>query len=156
MSFKHLIKAMKLAPKCKYYTTVGGRTAEEIDKSEELLDIKFSKQSIEFYKKMGYLSFFGHEIFGINPNSNTGNLDGNSVLYALNDRKEYELPKKWLPIYNFGDGSMAYLDYSDLNDEEEPSVISAIYIGNNEYRIIEKVAPDLGEFLLMLVEESLE
>ena len=39
----------------------------------------------EFYKKYGYLSFFGNEIYGIDPEDDSGILEGNSVAYALND-----------------------------------------------------------------------
>lgn len=155
MSYLDLKKAMELAPKCKFYTTVGGKTKEEIMKAEELLDVKFSRQCIEFYEKFGYLSFYGNEIFGINPNDNSGILEGNSVAYALNDRVEYSLPAKWVPIYNFDDGTMAYLDYSSLNTENEPRVIMAFYNGK-EYEILEDLAEDFGSFLLQLVEAQLD
>ncbi len=101
--------------------------------SEELLNIKFSKQSLEFYEKSGYLSFYGNEIFGID---------------------EYGLPNEWIPIYNFQDGNMAYLDYSSLNSENEPRVIMAFYNGK-EYEVSEILAEDFGEFLLKLVQEQL-
>ncbi|MBD5476858.1 MAG: SMI1/KNR4 family protein [Lachnospiraceae bacterium] len=94
MSYQNFIKAMELAPKCKFYTTVGGKTEEDIRMSEKMLDIIFSNQCREFYAKCGYLSFYGNEIFGINPNDDSGILEGNSVAYALNDRKEYNLPKE--------------------------------------------------------------
>lgn len=41
-----------------------------------MLNIKFSNQSIEFYKKYGYLSFYGNEIFGIDPDDDSGILRG--------------------------------------------------------------------------------
>ena len=155
MSYQDLQDAMILAPKCKFFTTTGGKSYETIQKSEELLGIKFSKQNIEFYLKYGYLSFYGNEIFGIDPDDNSGILEGNSVAYALNDRKEYDLPKEWLPIYNFQDGNKAYLDYSSLNSEREPKVIMAIYNGIN-YEKVDNLSEDFGEFLLLLVREQLE
>lgn len=154
MSYLDFEKAMSLAPKCKFYTTVGGKTNDEIKKSEKLLKLKFSKQCNEFYKKYGYLSFYGNEIFGIDPDDNSGILEGNSVAYALNDREEYNLPVFWVPIYNYEDGNMAYLDYTSLNKEGEPSVIMAFYNGE-EYEIVETVAEDFGLFVLQLVEEQL-
>lgn len=155
MSYLDLQKAMTLAPKCKFYTTVGGKTKEEINKSEKLLKVKFSKQCTEFYEKYGYLSFFGNEIFGIDPDDDSGILEGNSVAYAINDREEYNLPIEWIPIYNFEDGNMAYLDYSSINSENEPKVIMAFYNGN-EYEIVENLAEDFGSFLLQLVQEQLD
>lgn len=129
MSYLDFKNAMKLAPRCNFYTTVGGKTDKEIERSEEILGVRFSKQGKEFYKEYGYLSFFGTEIFGIDPDDESGILEGNSVAYAINDRKEYKLPKDWIPIYNFQDGNMAYLDYSTLNEESEPKVILAYYNG---------------------------
>lgn len=155
MSYQNLKDAMELAPKCKFYTTVGGRSKEEIRKSEELLGVKFSAQCREFYEQYGYLSFFGNEIFGIDPNDDSGELEGNSVAYALNDRMEYGLPEAWIPLYNFDDGCMAYLDYSSLNEENEPCVIVATFTGSG-YEVVEQIAEDLGEFILSLVKEQLD
>ena len=155
MSFQNYKEAMELAPKCKFYTTVGGRSEEDILKSEEMLGVKFSNQCRDFYEKYGYLSFFGNEFFGIDPNDDSGELEGNSVAYALNERKETGLPKEWIPVYNFDDGYMAYLDYSSLNADGEPCVIVAGFNGN-EYTVEETIAEDFGEFVLHLVMDQLE
>lgn len=155
MSYQNYVKAMELAPKCKFYTTAGGKTEEEIKKAEQMLNLEFSNQSREFYKIYGYLSFYGNEIFGIDPEDDSGILEGNSVAYAINDREEYNLSNEWVPIYNFEDGNMAYLDYSYLNSEREPRVIRAFYNGS-EYEIVETLAEDLGDFILQLVQEQLQ
>jgi len=155
MSYQNFVKAMELAPKCEFYTTVGGKTKEEIEKSEKMLGIIFSNQCREFYAKYGYLSFYGNEVYGIDPYDDSGILEGNSVAYAINDREEYNLPKEWIPIYNFEDGNMAYLDYSSLNVEKEPRVIMAFYNGE-KYEIVETLAEDFGDFVLNLVQEQIE
>lgn len=36
MNYQNYKEAMELAPKCKFYTTVGGKSQEDIRKSEEL------------------------------------------------------------------------------------------------------------------------
>lgn len=154
MSYLDYEKAMKLAPECEFYTVTGGVSEESIKKAEEMLEISFSKQCKEFYKDYGYLSFFGNEIFGIDPDDDSGILEGNSVAYALNDRKEYKLPLEWLPIYNCQDGTMVYLDYSVLNHDGEPRVIIAYYDGEG-YEIEDVIAEDFGEFILQLIEEEL-
>lgn len=154
MSYQNYKDAMELAKKCKFYTTAGGKSQEAIKKSEEMLNVKFSRQCREFYEQYGYLSFLGNEIFGIDPDDDSGELEGNSVAYALNDRAEYELPIHWIPIYNFDDGLMAYLDYSSLNNNGEPCVIVAEFVGM-EYRVKETIAEDFGEFVLRLVKEQL-
>ena len=56
--------------------------------------------------------------------------------------------------YNYGDGNMAYLDYSSLNKEKEPIVIMAFYNGE-KYEVVENVAEDLGAFIFHLVKEQL-
>lgn len=154
MSYQNFVKAMELAPKCEFYTTEGGKTKEEIEKAEQMLQVKFSKQCMEFYEKYGYLSFYGNEIFGIDPDDDSRILEGNSVAYALNDREEYRLPNEWIPIYDFEDGNMAYLDYSSLNSDKEPCVIMAFYNGT-EYEVVETLAQDFGDFILQLVQEQL-
>jgi len=154
MSYINYENSIELAKQCKFYRTVGGEPDEVIAKSEVLLNIKFSVQNHKFYVNLGYLSFYGHEIYGIDPNDLFGTLEGNSVAYALHDRKECNLPKKWLPIYFFDDGYMGYLDYDNLNEEGEPPVIKAIYDGK-KYINIEKITEDLGDFILQLVEEQL-
>jgi hypothetical protein len=154
VSYQNFEKAMLLAQKCKFYTTAGGKTRGEILKSEDLLGIKFSKQCLEFYKRYGYLSFFGSEIFGIDPDDDSGILEGNSVAYALNDRKKYHLPLSWVPIYNYEDGNMAYLDFSNRNPDGEPRVIMCMHT-REKYEMIEVIAEDFGDFLLQLVEQQL-
>ena len=155
MSYANFVKALELAPQCKFYTTAGGKSDEEIGASEKILGVTFSKQCKEFYKKLGYLSFFGSEIFGIDPYDDSGILEGNSVAYALNDRTELGLPVAWIPIYDYNDGSMAYLDYSSLNRENEPRVLAAFYNGK-KFEVTETVAEDLGDFILGLVQEQVE
>ena len=81
MSYANFVKALELAPQCKFYTTAGGKSDEEIGASEKILGVTFSKQCKEFYKKLGYLSFFGNEIFGIDPYDDSGILEGNSVAF---------------------------------------------------------------------------
>lgn len=155
MSYFDLELAMTWAPICEFFETDGGKTEEEIAEAERMLGITFSKQCRDFYRLFGYMSFYGCEVYGIDPNCDSDILVGNSVAYALNDRKEYGLPKDWVPFYEMDDGYMAYLDYSSLNAEGEPCVISAFYNGKN-FEVEEKLAEDFGEFLLQLVQMGME
>ncbi len=155
MSYENFKRAIELAPQCEYYTAGKGLSLEEIHKAEEILGVKFSLQLLEFYQKFNYLSFRGHEFFGIDLESDSDILEGNSLAYALHERINYNLPEPWIPIYNFGEGSIACLDYGSLNMSNEPSVIRALYNGK-EYLRLEQVADDFGSFILSLVEESFE
>lgn len=152
MSYQNFQKAMDEAKSRKFYTTAGGKTKVEIERAEGMLGITFSRQYREFNEKYGYLSFSGNEIFGIDPN-NLEELEGNAVAYALNDREEYNLPNNLIPIYNFDDGCMAYLDFSNLNGDGEPVVVMVEFNGE-EYEIIECIAEDFGDFVLGLLKEE--
>ena len=155
MSYQNFEKALELAKQCKYYTIMGERSDEVIAKAEGLFNHKFSKQNYEFFKRLGYLSFFGHEFFGICKDDFTGEHAGCAIEATLQDRKELNLPPTWLTLYFFDDGYYGYLDYSQLNEEGEPPVIMAIYNGR-ENVVVERVADDFGDFLLNLVKEQLD
>ena len=154
MSYQSFEKALELAKYCSGYFTHGAKIDKEIEYSEKQLEIKFSQQNRDYYRSIGYLSFEGCEIYGIYPDGDSKVLVGDSYASALHDRKCYNLPHNWLPIYDFDDGYMGYLDYSQLNEEGEPPVIMAIYNGE-KYVVVEKVAEDFGDFLLQIVEEQL-
>lgn len=155
MSYKDFEEAITLAPSCEYYTISEGLTLEKIQKAEDMLDIQFSPQLLEFYKRFNYMSFSGNEFFGIDPESTSGELEGNSVAYTLDMRSRYAFPKEWIPFYNYGDGSLVCLDYSTLNLSKEPPVICCDYDGK-QYQIVEHVAEDFGAFLLSMVKGALE
>jgi hypothetical protein len=154
MSYQNFEKALELAKQCDDYFTHEPKTDETIEHVEKQLDIKFSIQNRTFYKRLGYLSFFGVEIYGIYPEGDLKILAGNSFASILHDREHLNLPKEWLPIYFFDDGYYGYLDYSQLNEDGEPPVIMAIFNGK-EYVMTEKIAEDFGDFILQLVEEQL-
>lgn len=154
MSYQNFEKALKLAKQCEHYFTHEPRTDDVINRVSTIINIDFSKQNRDFYKKVGYLSFAGHEIYGIYPDGDPNDYVGDSYASTLHDRKELNLPKEWLTLYFFDDGYYGYLDYSQLNEDGEPPVIMAIYDGE-KYVVTEKVAEDLGDFILMLVEEQL-
>jgi len=154
MSYSNLERALRLARQCEYYTIAGGKSDEVIHNAAELFGQDFSKQNRCFFHEVGYLSFFGNEFYGICADDFSGDYTGGAIEATLADRKDYNLPKDWLTIYFFDDGYMGYLDYSQLNADGEPPVIMAIYNGE-EYVVAEKVAEDLGDFILRLVEEQL-
>jgi len=154
MSLQNFVRAIELAKKCEFYTIAGEKSEEVVLKAEELFGYKFSKQNFQFFKHLGYLSFFGCEIFGIIKDDFSGKYTGCAIEAALSDRKSNNLPAEWLPIYYFDDGYMGYLDYGQLNDEGEPPVIMSLYNGER-YEAPEKVAEDFGDFLLQVVSTQL-
>lgn len=155
MSCKDFKRAMELLPSCRYYVTDGGKSTEQIRRAEQILGISFSPQLREFYAKLGYLSFFDHEIYGIDPEDESGAPEGNSVACALKERSQCGLPEQWIPISNNEDGDLLFLDYGLLNEAKEPRVIMCSYDGK-QYQLLETVAEDFGSLLLEVVEEALE
>lgn len=155
MSYINFEKATELAKQCKNYRTAGRQTEDLIKKVEESYGFKISPQHHEYFEKYGYIMFFATEIYGIYNEVYDGVYAGNAVIATLQDREEYNLPKKWIPIFDYSDGYIAYLDYENVNLENEPRVILGIFTGE-QYDIVEIIAEDFGDFLLELVEEQLE
>lgn len=154
MSYDNFKKALKMAKECEEYD-VGKGTSDDIIKiAQEKLGIVFSKQLYNYLKKYSYLEFYGSEFYGILTSDFSGIPEGSIVESAIYNRNNYKLPLKWIPIYNFGDGYKAYLDYENKNTYDEPRVILAIY-NEDEFVVTEKLAEDLGDFLLQVVEEQL-
>ena len=154
MSYLNFEKAVALAKQCDGYVDGGSKSNSVVAKAEELLGIKFSKQNTQYFKQYGFIEFFGHEFYGIVKDDFSGSYVGCSIEATLQDRRELNLPPQWLTLYFFDDGYYGYLDYSQLNENGEPPVIIAIYDGE-KYVVAEKVAEDLGDFMLSLVEEQL-
>ncbi len=136
MSYNSYLNAMQIIEEMEDCEVGQPKTIQVIRKAEELLELELSPQIKNYFMKYGYVEFLGHEIYGIIKSDFSGHPTGNCVEYAMNERVENNLPKKWLPIYFLDDGYMAYLDYSKLNTEKEPCVISAYYNGLNY--VIEK------------------
>ena len=154
MSYQSFEKALKLAKQCDDYRTGKGKSDSVICAASKLLNIEFSKQTQVYFSKLGHLKFSGFEVYGIVKDDFSGIPANNCVESALVDRRDYNLPKEWLPIFFFDDGYYGYLDYSQLDEHGEPPVIAAHYDGE-KYVVDEKVADDFGDFLLQLVEEAL-
>jgi len=151
MSYQDFKNAIIKVQQCNSYKSRGSVSDDVLMKAEKLLGLNLSKQTREYLKNFGYISIFGHEFFGIYKDDFSGNLHGNMVESTLAERKDYNLPCKWLSLYFFDDGYYGFLDYSDLNFDEEPSVIMASYNGS-EYIKVKKIADDFGEFLLKCVQ----
>lgn len=154
MSYSNFEKATKLVEQCQFYKTAGRQTEELIKKVEEALGFKMSKQHHEYLKNYGYIMFLGTEIYGIYDKVFEGIYAGNAVIATLQDREEYNLPKAWIPVFDYDDGYVAYLDYGNLNLENEPRVILSIFTGR-KYEVGEIIADDFGDFLLQLVEQQI-
>jgi len=154
MSYQNYQKALELVKQCKGYKIRGVVPNEVIVKAEELIGFKFSKQHYQYLNNIGYLYFFGHELYGIHKDDFSGSHHGNMIESTIADRNLFKLPHEWITLYFFDDGYYGYLDYSDTNNDNEPPVIMAIYNGD-EYKKVKIIADDLGIFLMMCIESLL-
>jgi hypothetical protein len=153
MSFQKLTNSLENAKKKPFYTIKGQISESVLLNAEKLLGFRLSKQHREFFSKVGYLSFLGHEFYGICDER----LNGNTVLCAvettLRERKKINLPEKWIIFCYFDDGYFGYLDYSDVNTTGEPPLIMTIYDGKS-HNIVKKVSVDMGDYIYKCVENS--
>lgn len=152
MSFQEYTWSCKIMEELPGYRCTGGKSYEEISKAEDTLLIHFSPQCREFYHEYGSVLFEGTEIFGIRDDPDNSVLEGNIVPYMLYDRKNYKMPTEWVPVYNYGDGTLAYFDYSQFNSEGEPPVIRAYHDSYHyHFVVLGTVAHDFGQLLQELV-----
>lgn len=152
MSYDNFKEVCQMLREIPGYESSGGKPQSEIRQAEAALNICFSRQFSEFLQQYDYVDFDGGEIFGIKDGADSTILEGNFVAYTLYDRKHYNMPRNWIPVYNFYDSSLAYADYSVLNGEKEPRVIRAYYDGRKKkYEVIEVLADDFGDFLRLLI-----
>lgn len=156
MSYNNYIKAMKFAKKCDDYCIGEGVSDEVIGKAEELINLKLSKQVKEYLKTCGYMEFLGVELYGIVKNDfSSKDIEGCMIEWTLDQRKKSNLNSKWLPICFEDDGYMAMLDFENMNADNEPIVI-LVAETESGYEMTEKIAEDLGEYILELVNTQLE
>ena len=153
MSYQDYQKAISLVVQCDCFASAGQQTDELIGKIEQVFGFSLSRQHYEYYKEFGWISFFGSELYGIYKNAFEGIYTGNAVIATIQDRRDYNLPLDWIPLYDYDDGYMMYLNYADMNLEGEPRVILGIFTGK-QYEVSEIIAEDLGAFLLELVDNQ--
>ncbi len=156
MSYFNLEMALKKAEECDDFFAKECVDTNVIRKAELTLKIDFSKQQKLFLEKYTYFSFFGNEFYGIIKDDFTGNYTPQIVVATLVDRERANMPHSYLHLWDAGDGAIAILDYSNLNEDSEPPVLLVDYRGEEQgWVVLDKIADDLGDFLLQLVERQL-
>lgn len=154
MAYRNYLKAMKLARECDNYCTGSGVSNDVISAAEKKVGILFSRQLKEYLTTYGYMEFFGVELYGIvKTDFSSVSVEGCLVEWTILERKN-GLNPKWLPICFEDDGNMAFLDFNDLDENGEPSVILAEETERG-YEKVEKIANDFGNYVLELVEWQL-
>lgn len=77
-----------------------------------------------------------------------------AIWYTLTERREINLPDNLLVIYDTGSDEIFCLDYSHLDDNGEPKVVSFLPGVDLESQTYEIIANDFGDFLLDVVKQE--
>lgn len=154
MSLQTYLKAVEILEnnkeKCSF---IGPRSEELVKAAEEALNIKFSELYRKFLKTYGAGNFGSNEIYGIIDDDFENSSIPDAIWYTLTERREVDLPKSLLVIYDTGSDELFCLDFSRLNEKSEPAVVSYIPGVNPNNQKYEVIAADFGDFLWNLIGE---
>ncbi|MDN7228275.1 SMI1/KNR4 family protein [Planococcus sp. N064] len=127
-----------------------------IAKAEEALELEFTGSYLDFLQNFGAGDFNGEEIYGILDSDFENSSVPDAIWYTLQERKETNLPLNLLVIYDTGSEELFCLNFNDLDETGDPKVVSympGIDMGEQNFEII---AENFGDFLLELLEDSLD
>lgn len=133
---------------------IGEIDEQTIINTENKLQVKFPKSYREFLRNYGLGDIFGEEIYGLG----TEETGIPNMVWITKELREEELPHKFICIYFADDGEYFCLDCSQVknnNDDHAPvvSFISGLPLKDQPF---EKIAGNFGDFLLELLNNSLE
>jgi len=134
---------------------VGGRSNDLISMAENELDLKFTGLYLDYLQTFGAGNFGAEEIYGIINDDFENSSVPDAIWYTLTERKETNLPNNLLVIYDTGSEELFCLDFNNLDDKNEPRVVSFVPGIQSESQTYEIIANDFGDFLLDLVKEEL-
>jgi antitoxin YobK len=154
MSIQDYETAKGLIKSSSKVSTFRGRKDERlIDVAERELSVEFPKSYRKFLQEFGSGGLGSFEIYGL-INDNFVNSGIPDVVWLTNKgRKEWNLPKFLIPIYDLGDGELFCVDLRTLKEgEAEIVAYTPGYSINNEK--LEKVADDFGTLFLYLMKQE--
>lgn len=122
---------------------LGKTSVDQINKLEELLNIKLPDSFRKFLRVYGGGGVVGSEISGIEDNN--AELDYGGTIYGdtLVCREDYDLPEHLITIFFKDDEICWCLDYRNMDLNKEPQVVSYNLFKKNVDRI---VADDFEQF----------
>jgi hypothetical protein len=141
-------------PSISYF--VGPRSEELVRSAEQRLGLRFSPLYRDFLLAFGALSFGAQEIYGVvNANFENSRIP-DAIWCTLTERAEVNMPSHLVTIYHTGFEEYFCLDFSRLNGQNEPSVVSFAPGFPPQQQKYELIAEDFGDFLLDLVSREAE
>ncbi|MFC4323312.1 SMI1/KNR4 family protein [Litchfieldia salsa] len=129
---------------------MGERSEELIKKAELVLGLEFPPLYRDFIKRYGAGNFGAEEIYGVINDDFENSSVPDAVWFTLTERRDFNLPRNLLVIYDTGMGVLNCLDFNQIKSNGEPPVIEYVS-GTNETNIL---VNDFGDFLLSLIESE--
>ncbi len=152
MSYTNFEKALCLIEKHeKLINFKSAITADNIQKIENAWGIKFPLSYKVFLEKFGILHFGGSTIEGISAYYLQTNGIDEGIKKLHEERVILKLPKKYVVVYNLGNGFEYALDTSQMNKEGECAVKGS-YAFHYQEAATEDSFEDFGDFLLNQVQ----
>ena len=160
-AMKNLNKVFELFRLHSEYFHSGSEIPEAmIIKAEDALNVVLPPSYRNFIKKYGTAQFFGSEYYGISNAAlrNGGDFESvkripDAIWYTLTERKQFQLPKKYIIVGAPGYGPLDAIDTSKPDEHGEcPVVMIAIndedpVTKEKEWYEMEQMAPDFGTYL---------
>lgn len=134
---------------------VGECSTELIKMAEEKIGLRFSGLYLDYLLTFGAGNFGTQEIYGIINNDFEHSSVPDAIWYTLTERREINLPKNLLVIYDTGSDELFCLDFNKQDINGEPEVVSFVPGVELKYQEYNVVANDFGDFLLDLVNQEL-
>ena len=145
MAMKELVEALAIITSHGQEAEfVGPIDASLIQHAEDLLGQRLPPTYRRFLEELGAGDIWGDEFYGIVNENLESSLVPNAVGVALEARRRGELPERFLPVYDLGEGTTYAIDFSDGTGGEHP-VVS--WHGDPMFGVA-VAATDFGAFLL--------
>ena len=145
-----------------YVDCIGNVREEIIRDAEQALAIKFPPSYYLFLLKYGCCGFFASEFYGIMDADFINSSAPDAIWYTLTERKQFQLPHKYIIVGDPGYGPLDAIDTSkpdengecpvmmiDINDEDPVTK-------EKEWYEMEQLAPDFGTYLYNQSKQALQ
>ncbi|MEG0732838.1 MAG: SMI1/KNR4 family protein [Vagococcus sp.] len=149
MSIEKYEQAKKIMEKnSDFLEYIGGCSDLLLIKAEKELSVAFPSDYRLFLKEYGALSFGAEEFYGIVREDFYNSRVPDGIWYTLTERKQVNMPKYLVVIYDTTMGELYCLNYNKLNKNNEPMVTSYFPGFDEEIQKHEVIAESFGDFLL--------
>lgn len=156
MSYQDYEEALRLMKDNEEFSDfVGERPGSLVKRAEDKLNVQFPATYRNFLLNYGAGNFGAEEIYGVIDDSFEHSAIPNGIWLNLDERSQSGFPEHLVIIYHTGFEEYFCLDFSKLNEYNEPPVVSYVIGVDLEDQVYEIIASDFGEFLLDRVKSQI-